>query len=205
MTTILAFDTSTSFGAVCALTSRCFALPLRSALARLNPDLIASNEGGSNQLLVKGPWRIAAAQRHTIARVPERRRMLLARAESTAGHVLAVANLHASVSEVRAAGDQVIDAAAQAVDFAGELPLLFGGDLNLRPATHPDVFESLEKRFRLAPPTAPDAIDHLLARELEVVGPPHLLPASAREVADVDGSLIRLSDHACVVARLGMK
>ena len=76
--------------------------------------------------------------------------MLLARAESAAGHVLAVANLHGSVSEVRAAGDQVIDAAAQAVDFAGELPLLFGGDLNLRPATHPDVFGSLDQTFSVS-------------------------------------------------------
>jgi endonuclease/exonuclease/phosphatase family metal-dependent hydrolase len=197
-----------SSGAI-ALTSRNFGRAVRAALANWNPDLIASNEGGSNQLLVREPWTVASARRHTVARVPERRRVLLARVEAAGGDpdggALAVANLHGSVGSVRGAPDQVIEAASAAVEFAGDLPLVFAGDLNLRPATHPEVFETLEKRFGLAPPTDPDAIDHILARGLQVVEPPHPLQASVREVTDVDGSLIRLSDHACVVVALGMK
>ena len=56
-----------------ALTSRNSLAPLRALVARLNPDLIASNEGGSNLTLVRG--RItertrARARRGPAARAP---------------------------------------------------------------------------------------------------------------------------------------
>ncbi|MEA2466732.1 MAG: hypothetical protein QOJ57_858 [Thermoleophilaceae bacterium] len=178
------------------LTSRNFGAPIRSWIADRWPNLIKSNEGGSNQLLVRPPWRIVETREHTLTRCPERRRMLWARLEGPDGAELAVANLHGSVGSVRGAPEQVLRAAAQAVEWAGHLPLLFGGDLNLRVTRHPQVFDELERRFGLAPPTAPDAIDHLLVRGLEVVEAPRA--TWAREGA------LQLSDHAYVTTALGM-
>ena len=46
-------------------------------------------------------------------------------------------------------------AAERAVDWAGDMPLLFGGDFNLRPRENPGAFERLRERFGLREPTAP--------------------------------------------------
>ncbi|MEA2391491.1 MAG: hypothetical protein QOK31_1600 [Solirubrobacteraceae bacterium] len=188
-----------------ALTDRNSLAPLRTLAARLNPDLIASNEGGSNQTVVRAPWRIDDQRVFTMTERPERRQMLWTRLRSPDGGEVAVANLHASVRSAAGASDQVIAAAERAVDWAGELPLVFGGDLNHSPLHQPEVFAELEQRFGLAPPTAPGAIDHLLMRGLEVVEPPHELPDSVREVPLDDALVLRLSDHPCVAALAGMK
>jgi endonuclease/exonuclease/phosphatase (EEP) superfamily protein YafD len=90
------------------------------------------------------------------------------------------------------------------VEWAGERPLIFGGDLNLRPTSVPEVFDTLRERHGLAAPTDPKAIDHLLVRGLEPVEPPRRLPPEARELRDEDGSAIRLSDHAPVLASFGL-
>jgi endonuclease/exonuclease/phosphatase family metal-dependent hydrolase len=187
---------ATGAGGASVLTSRNWLAFARTALARWNPDLIASNEGGSNQLLVRPPWRIEEARRVTIARRPERRRMLMARlATGDAGTELVVANLH---GPTQAAPDAVLAAADTAVAFAGPLPLIFGGDLNQRPRDEPAAFERLRSLHGLAPATAPDSVDHLLARGLGVVEAPHPLPPDSREVREADGRAIRLSDHPAV-------
>ena len=62
-----------------ALTSRNELAFLRAAIADRFPDLIKSNEGGSNMLLVRAPGTIEAVERHMLARTPERRTLLLAR------------------------------------------------------------------------------------------------------------------------------
>jgi endonuclease/exonuclease/phosphatase family metal-dependent hydrolase len=187
------------------LTSRNFAAPLRTFLAERNPDLIASNEGGSNQLLVRPPWRIGETRTATLVRRwPERRTMIWCRLEGPDGAAIAAANLHASQQSERTAR-QVERAAALAVEWSGETPLVFGGDLNLRPALYPRTFESLRTRFGLGEPTAPDAIDHLLARGLEVVEPPRRLEPERREVPGPGGLRIRLSDHAPVAAAFGVR
>ena len=49
------------------------------------------------------------------------------------------------------------------------------------------------------------AIDHLLARSLDVVAPPVALDSGAREVPGPDGLAIRLSDHPPVVASFGLR
>jgi endonuclease/exonuclease/phosphatase family metal-dependent hydrolase len=167
--------------------------------ARVNPDLMASGEGGSNQLLVRPPWRLAAIERLTVARRPERRRMLLARLRHPGSAVeIAVANLHASTGD---RAEEVLAAAERAVAWSAGLPLLFGGDLNLRPARARDAFDRLERRFGLAPPTASGAIDHLLVRGLAVADPPRRLPPREREVRDRrTGLALQLSDHSPVVA-----
>jgi endonuclease/exonuclease/phosphatase family metal-dependent hydrolase len=135
-----------------------------------------------------------------LARRPERRTMLWARVELPAGRVC-VANLHASAGLPQAATAEVERAAARAVEWAGGDPLVFGGDLNLRPGRHPAAFAVLAERLGLHGPTAPDAIDHLLARGLETEERPHRLRPGERELPEVSGGRIRLSDHAPVKAR----
>jgi endonuclease/exonuclease/phosphatase family metal-dependent hydrolase len=183
-----------------ALTSRNSLGPLRALLARQNPDLIASGEGGSNLTLVRVPGRLGGiAERRQIAiheGEPERRSMAFVRTASG----VCVANLHATNDWPRLAEADVMRAARAASEWAGGSPLIFGGDLNLRPAEDPRVFERLREEFGLAAPTGPDAIDHVLCRGLEVLDPPTRWPAERREVP-LDGRALRLSDHAPVQAR----
>jgi endonuclease/exonuclease/phosphatase family metal-dependent hydrolase len=184
-----------------ALTSRNFAAALRAALADVNPDLIASNEGGSNQLLVRAPWRIADLLRLTLTMRPERRSMIFALLEGPEDRRLAVANLHASGAP-SAAAREVLAAAETALDLAGGVPLLFGGDLNLRRERSPDVFDELVRRLGLTAPVESASIDHLLSHGLQVLEPAHSLPADAREITAPahPGRMLRLSDHPTVVA-----
>jgi endonuclease/exonuclease/phosphatase family metal-dependent hydrolase len=188
------------------LTSRNLGAPLRRVAAAVNPDLIASNEGGSNQVLVRHPGRVIEVERHELARRPERRAMLLARLELAGGRRVATANLHAtSIRGDHVAAPEVVRAAGLAVEWAGADALVFGGDLNLRPETAPAAFAELTGRLGLSPPTAPDAIDHLLARGLDVLEAPARLPAEARELTRRHGRRVRLSDHAPVLGAFGMK
>jgi endonuclease/exonuclease/phosphatase family metal-dependent hydrolase len=178
------------------LTSRNLLPRVQGRLADWNPDLLASSEGGSNQLLVRG--RLGEVRRMTLACLPERRKMLWARVELPAGRVC-VANLHASAGLPLKAAAEVERAAERAVQWADGDPLVFGGDLNLRPKADAEPFERLRKRFGLRDPTDPDAIDHLLVRGLDVVERPRRLPAESRELTEPDGLRVRLSDHAPVV------
>ncbi len=187
---------------VSALTARNLGAAPRAALARLNPDLIASGEGGSNQLLVRAPWRIAEVRRLTLTHRPERRRMLFARVENPDGRAIGVANLHATAHDEAAAARDVERAAERASAWAEEAPLIFGGDFNLRPASAPQAFERLRARYGLNGPTGPKAIDHLLVKGISAQTAPERLPAAAREVEIEDGLRIRLSDHAPLAASL---
>ena len=184
-----------------ALTSRNSLAPLRALLARQNPDLIASGEGGSNLTLVRVPGKLGGiAERHELAiheGQPERRAMAFTRTASG----VCVANLHATNDRPRLAGEDVERAARAAVEWAGGSPLLFGGDFNLRPAEQPRFFAQLESEFGIGGPiTGPRAIDHLLSRGLEVVAAPAQWPPQRRELP-LDGKALRLSDHDVVEAR----
>jgi endonuclease/exonuclease/phosphatase family metal-dependent hydrolase len=185
------------------LTSRNSLGPLRGLLGRQNPDLIASGEGGSNLTLVRVPGRLGGiAERRELAiheGEPERRAMALTRTASG----ICVANLHATNDRPDLASEDVLRAARAATEFAGGAPLIFGGDLNLRPAEDPAVFARLRQDFGLAAPTAPRAIDHLLTRGLEVLEAPAQWPPEWRELP-LDGRALRLSDHAPVQARFAM-
>ncbi len=182
------------------LTSRNSLGPLRALLARQNPDLMASGEGGSNLTLVRVPGRLGGiAERRELAiheGAPERRAMALTRTASG----VCIANLHATNDAPKLARADVVLAARAATEFAGGAPLLFGGDLNLRPASQPGFFERLRDEFGLAAPTAPNAIDHLLVRSLEVRERPKAWPPERRELP-FDGRALRLSDHAPVEAK----
>jgi endonuclease/exonuclease/phosphatase family metal-dependent hydrolase len=182
------------------LTSRNVLPPLQRLAANLNPDLIASWEGGSNQLFVRAPGRILEHRRMTLTRRPERRRMVWARVHLAGGQTVCFANLHASAGLPEQATSELLAAAANAVAWSGGDPLVFGGDANVRPARDPEVFDELRERFGLGEPTGPHAIDHILARDLEVEERPRRLPPELRELPDRDGLLLRLSDHAPVIA-----
>jgi endonuclease/exonuclease/phosphatase family metal-dependent hydrolase len=194
------------------LTSRNSLGALRGAAARLNPDLVASGEGGSNLTLVRNSFRCALSpyggeKAHRKGGVVERRELAIhtgrperrAMAFTRTASGLCVANLHATNDRPELATADVLLAAEAAVEWAGDSPLLFGGDLNLRPAEDPGAFERLRDRFGLEGSTGPRAIDHLLSRGLAVVSPPTPWPAEDREVRR-DGRALRLSDHAPVQA-----
>jgi endonuclease/exonuclease/phosphatase family metal-dependent hydrolase len=187
------------------LTSRNWLAPIRRAIANWNPDAIASNEGGSNVILVRGGWRIVETKRLTMARRPERRTLVWARLENGARE-FAVANMHltAEGDHTRAA-NETLRAARLCTGWSGAAtPLVIGGDLNLRPREHPWAFDRLAGDYALAKPTHRDAVDHLLARNVELVDPPRVLPDSERDVVRADGFRVRLSDHSVVAARYGV-
>jgi len=189
-----------------ALTARNTGACARALVAERNPDLIASGEGGSNQLLARQPLRVEEVTRVTLTLRPERRRMLFARIGLPGGRSLCVANLHATASVGdRAAAPEVERAAALAVEWSQDGPLLFGGDLNLKPSSVPGLFEQLRECHGLVAPTDGRAIDHLLVRGLDVVRAPVRLEPQQREIGAEQGLSIRLSDHAPVLAAFGMK
>jgi endonuclease/exonuclease/phosphatase family metal-dependent hydrolase len=183
-----------------ALTSRNELGPLRALLARQNPDLMASGEGGSNLTLVRVPGRLGGiAERREVAiheGAPERRSMAFTRTASG----LCLANLHATNDEPEMASEDVLKAARAATEWAGGAALIFGGDLNLRPAENPRIFERLAADFGLSGATGPRAIDHLLTRGLKVLEPPLAWEPERRELP-LDGRALRLSDHSPLQAR----
>jgi endonuclease/exonuclease/phosphatase family metal-dependent hydrolase len=193
------------------LTSRNALQPLTSVVARSNPDLIASWEGGSNLILVRGRWRPVAGSARSLLLNPlpgrdlrERRRMSFVRLRHADGAQLCVANLHAGTG-ARAERD-LLRAAGTAVEWAGDAPLLVGGDFNLRPrATR--AYDLLERELGLGGATAADSIDHLLSRGLETVSPPRAWPPQRRDLTIVTARgprRIRLSDHSPVEGDFGV-
>ena len=183
-----------------ALTSRNSLGPLRAILARLNPDLIGSNEGGSNLTLVRRELGEIAARRELVLTPgpnPERRTM----AFTTLASGLCLANLHASTAdpqasaELRAAGERCLQ-------WAEGAPVILGGDFNVRPRQS-EIFTDLAE-LGFSSPADPDAIDHLLAAGMEVRDPAAPWPAAGREV-ERDGLAIRLSDHAPIAAGFAAK
>jgi endonuclease/exonuclease/phosphatase family metal-dependent hydrolase len=178
-----------------AKTSRNQLAPLRDVLAEWRPDIMKSQEGGSNQILVRHPWRIAARRRLTLAWLPERRRMLWLQLVRGDGAALCVATLHASAHRPQRAAREVEHAARTALRWSEDTTLVFGGDFNVRPAVEPALFERLEKEYGFAGrPTGPHLIDHLLARALRAEDPAHQLERPR-------GGELVLSDHAPVAAR----
>lgn len=186
-------------GAQVTLTSRNSLGALRAALARLNPDLIASNEGGSNVTLARTATGGITEVRTLVLRAgpkPERRTMAFTR--TAAG--VCVANLHPSTADPLAS-EELLLAADRAVEWAGASPLILGGDFNVRPRQS-TVFDELTERHGFSAPADPDAIDHLLAHGLRVIEPARAWAPEEREVS-AEGLAIRLSDHAPVEAAFG--
>jgi endonuclease/exonuclease/phosphatase family metal-dependent hydrolase len=106
------------------LTSRNFCLPLRRAISSRNPDILKSNGGGANAILVRGAILEHRTQRLTWR--PERRWSHGVRLADGSWAV----NVHSSTHvEAHALRDTL--RALEAARTWGPL-LVFGGDINLR-------------------------------------------------------------------------
>jgi len=198
-------ERATGASGVRDLTSRNSLGALRGWLADRRPDALGSWEGGSNMVLVRRPARIVSTAAFTLAWRPERRRLALVRVELADGRRIAVGATHLSVPSTQRGAAEALQAAEFARAWAAGEPLVLGGDLNLRPADHGAVFAALAAGHGLGPPTAARAIDHLLIRGAGLLEAPRALAAAAREVDGGEGRAIRLSDHAPVVAALGLR
>jgi endonuclease/exonuclease/phosphatase family metal-dependent hydrolase len=105
------------------LTSRNFALPARRAIAIRWPDVIKSNGGGANAILVRGDTIIEHRARR-LCIWPERRWVHAVRLHDAG---VWVANVHG--------GGPIRDArraAESALRWAGDAPLVLGGDFNIQ-------------------------------------------------------------------------
>jgi len=110
-----------------ALTSRNALLPLRRALATRWPELMKSNGGGCNAILVRGLGGVTAHARRRLCVLPERRVVHALRD----GEGRWFANVHASTGRgARTLGD-VARARTAALSWAGDAPLVLGGDFNV--------------------------------------------------------------------------
>jgi endonuclease/exonuclease/phosphatase family metal-dependent hydrolase len=109
------------------LTSRNSLLPLRRAIAVRWPDVIKSNGGGANAILVRG----TAVAEHRTQRLcwwPERRQL---HAVQLATGVW-VGNLHATVGDDPAARRDAERARVTMVQWTAGAPFVLGGDFNVR-------------------------------------------------------------------------
>jgi endonuclease/exonuclease/phosphatase family metal-dependent hydrolase len=137
------------------LTSRNFLLPLRRFVAERWPDLIRSNGGGCNAILVRG----AAITGHASARLrrwPERRWVHGVELDTGAWMV----NVHATVPARDPEQRDVALALRLALRWAGDAPLVFGGDLNQRSPRVPGL-----------EPVAGHHVDHVFVRGWRATGP----------------------------------
>ena len=113
------------------LTSRNLFLPARKLLARRWPDVIKSNGGGCNAILIRGDTEPGDHRFAVLRTRPERRVVHGIRLGDTW-----IANVHAQVwSEERAQLDAAT-ATAHVFAWAGDAPVVLGGDFNTR-APHP--------------------------------------------------------------------
>lgn len=124
-------------GAWWVLTSRNGGLAVRRAVATRWPDLLKSNGGGANAILIRGGEGLVH-RRQRLCRWPERRwvHAVLVR-EGAFGNGTWVANLHASAHHTgRAVRDDEL-AARSVLRWSGGQRCLLGGDFNLRALTLP--------------------------------------------------------------------
>lgn len=161
-----------------ALTSRNSGLALRRILAERRPDLMKSNGGGCNSILVRGA--IGEHRSLRLRRWPERRVAQLARlVDGTC-----VVNFHAS-ARVDLAEAELRRLWEHALRWAANDPLILGGDLNLRNPMAPSGVAHLASRD----------VDHLFARGMQLSGARQL----DRRLA-IGGERVELSDHVPLLA-----
>ena len=157
------------------LTSRNRGLPLRRAVASRNPDLLTANGGGCNAILVRGS---AIAEHRTLelTKQPERRTM---HGVELAGGLGWVVNLHGSTHPFeQGQADQRL-AHATALEWAGDAPLILGGDLNQTKPRYPGLTH-----------VAGHHVDHVFVRDWEADGKAETIDTTP------------LSDHKALRVRL---
>ena len=132
-------------------TSRNQLLPLARVLAARRPDIIKSWGGGANAILVRGAG-VTAHARLRLRLRPERRVVHAVRRDDGVW----VANLHASAHDrARGAGRHRPRRRGARSRWAGDEPIVFGGDMNTRKPVVPG-FEH----------AGGHVIDHVFARGL---------------------------------------
>jgi endonuclease/exonuclease/phosphatase family metal-dependent hydrolase len=141
-------------------TSRNALLPLRRWVAERRPDLIKSNGGGANAILVREEP-IAEHRALVLTRRPERRVAHGVRLEGGAW----VVNVHATAHAPRRARADVMRALE---GWPRASALVFGGDLNLRDPRLPGLVHAGGRD-----------VDHLFARGLHPTGPAEVLERGA--------------------------
>jgi endonuclease/exonuclease/phosphatase family metal-dependent hydrolase len=109
-----------------ALTSRNALLPLRRAAADRRPDVIKSNGGGANAILVRGLG-VTAHARRRVRWWPERR---VAHAVGL-GDGTWVGNVHATTHPDARTREDLARAGDALARWAGGAPALLGGDMNI--------------------------------------------------------------------------
>jgi len=154
------------------LTSRNALLPLRRAIAIRRPDLIKSNGGGCNAILLR-EGSIVEHRTRRLCWWPERRWMHAIRTSA-----LWIGNLHTGHDDAAILRDSR-RAATTLLEWANGAPAVLGGDFNLRP-------------FRLAGFgfACGNGVDLVFARGLEAHGEAEVLERGS------------LSDHAPVAVEL---
>jgi endonuclease/exonuclease/phosphatase family metal-dependent hydrolase len=158
------------------LTSRNWLLPLRRLVAERRPDVIKSNGGGSDAILVRD-GAVTAHARLRLRRWPERRMMHAVR---VGGDDLWVANIHAQANPKPLARADVARAGEALRRWAGDGPALLGGDFNVKDPKADGFTDA-----------GGHGIDRFLVRGLAPLSPPRTLERGG------------LSDHAPVLADLG--
>jgi endonuclease/exonuclease/phosphatase family metal-dependent hydrolase len=156
-----------------APSSRNQLLPLTRAAAARRPDVIKSWGGGANAILLRGDVPVTAHARLRLRLTPERRVLQAVRRDDG----LWLANVHASAHDVSRAQADLERCADALVRWAGDEPIVFGGDLNTRTPRVPG-FEH----------AGGHVLDHVFVRGLEVAAPAARLERGA------------LSDHVPVRA-----
>ena len=161
-----------------ALTSRNALLPLRRVVAQRRPELLKANGGGCNAILVRGLGGIGPPVRRLLCRWPERRVVHAVRA----GEGVWFANLHASTGRgARTLGD-IARARVAALRWAGDAPLVLGGDFNIERPAVPGFEHAGHHR-----------VDHVFARGLAPVGEETLARGDLSDHAPLLVMLQRLS------------
>jgi endonuclease/exonuclease/phosphatase family metal-dependent hydrolase len=155
------------------LTSRNWLLPLRRMICDRNPDILKSNGGGCNAILVRG--RILDHRAEQLRRAPEARWVHGVRLAD--GWVV---NVHSHNHPEALALADTRKAIAAAREWAGGPPLVFGGDINLK---QPPAFPGLLH-------VGGNHVDHLFTDGRPAAG--------KREVLDRG----KLSDHPPVAVTL---
>ena len=151
-------------------TSRNGLLAPRRAIATRRPDVIKSNGGGANAILVREGV-IAEQRSQRLCLLPERRYLHAVRLQSGPW----VGNLHATVHDAPAAVQDAGRAWSALRSWAGGAPVILGGDFNVREL-------------------ALDGLCHAGGHDVDHVFAGGLLPVGPAEVLERG----RLSDHAPV-------